>query len=152
MIRVVHPGSRILFFYPSRIPDPGVKKAPYPGSATLLFISSMTIFHRLVEPKMADRMAAKLFPFYFLKVRYFSKYILLQDDLLRLESYKADLSHLNLSLSNLIAQLVGPNSSSAPLLLITQNNSSGRGKILSCTVTVTLSVPDPYLNIWIRPF
>jgi hypothetical protein len=40
MIRVVHPGSRIrmLTFYPSRIPDPGVKKAPDPGSgsATLL--------------------------------------------------------------------------------------------------------------------
>jgi hypothetical protein len=40
MIRVVHPGSRIrmLTFYPSRIPDPGVKKEPDPGSgsATLL--------------------------------------------------------------------------------------------------------------------
>jgi hypothetical protein len=40
MIRVVHPGSRIpdpdADFYPSRIPDPGVKKAPDPGSATLL--------------------------------------------------------------------------------------------------------------------
>jgi hypothetical protein len=37
MIRVVHPGSRIrmLTFYPSRIPDPGVKKTPDPGSATL---------------------------------------------------------------------------------------------------------------------
>jgi hypothetical protein len=34
MIRFVHPGSRIrmLTFYPSRIPDPGVKKAPDPGS------------------------------------------------------------------------------------------------------------------------
>jgi hypothetical protein len=27
---------RILIFYPSRIPDSGVKKAPDPGSATLL--------------------------------------------------------------------------------------------------------------------
>ncbi len=40
MIRVVHPGSRIriLTFYPSRIPNPGVKKAPDPGlgSATLV--------------------------------------------------------------------------------------------------------------------
>jgi hypothetical protein len=35
MIRVVHPGSRILTFYPSRISDPGVKKAPDPGSATV---------------------------------------------------------------------------------------------------------------------
>ncbi len=34
MIRDVQPGSRIriLIFYPSRIPDPGVKKAPDPGS------------------------------------------------------------------------------------------------------------------------
>jgi hypothetical protein len=31
----------------------------------------------------------------------------LQDDLLRLEQYKADLSNLNLSVSNLLAQLVG---------------------------------------------
>jgi hypothetical protein len=44
MIQVVHPGSRILTFYPSRIPDPGariqgVKKAPDPGfgSETLVF-------------------------------------------------------------------------------------------------------------------
>jgi hypothetical protein len=36
MIRVVHPGSqiRMLTFYPSRIPDPGVKKAPDPGSGS----------------------------------------------------------------------------------------------------------------------
>ncbi len=43
MIRVVHPGSRIwiLTFYPSRIPDPGVKKAPDPESRvrnTVFFI------------------------------------------------------------------------------------------------------------------
>jgi hypothetical protein len=41
MIRDVHPesGSRILIFYPFRIPDPGVKKVPDPGSgsATLNF-------------------------------------------------------------------------------------------------------------------
>jgi hypothetical protein len=38
MIRVVHPGSRILMltFYPSRIPDPGVKKAPDPGSGSTI--------------------------------------------------------------------------------------------------------------------
>jgi hypothetical protein len=36
IIRVVHPGSRIrmLTFYPSRIPDPGDKKAPDPGSGS----------------------------------------------------------------------------------------------------------------------
>ncbi len=43
MIRDVHPGSRIrnLIFYPSRGPDPGVKKAPDPGSrsATLLSVN-----------------------------------------------------------------------------------------------------------------
>ncbi len=38
MIQNIHPGSRIriLIFYPSRIPDPGVKKTPDPWSATLL--------------------------------------------------------------------------------------------------------------------
>jgi hypothetical protein len=41
MIRDIHPGSdpgsgiRILIFYPSRIPDPGVKKAPDPGSGSV---------------------------------------------------------------------------------------------------------------------
>ncbi len=39
MIQDVHSGSgsriRILIFYPSRIPDLGVKKSSYPGSATL---------------------------------------------------------------------------------------------------------------------
>ncbi len=36
MIRVVHSGFRIriLTFYPSRIPDRGVKKAPDPGSGS----------------------------------------------------------------------------------------------------------------------
>jgi hypothetical protein len=40
MIRVVHPGSRIrmLTFYPSRIPGPGVKKAPDPGSGSATLI------------------------------------------------------------------------------------------------------------------
>jgi hypothetical protein len=45
MILVVHPGSRIRMptFYPSRIPDPGVKKAPDPGSgsATLVFLYNL---------------------------------------------------------------------------------------------------------------
>jgi hypothetical protein len=36
MVRVVHPGYQILTFYPTRIPDPGVKKALDPGSATLV--------------------------------------------------------------------------------------------------------------------
>jgi hypothetical protein len=74
----------------------------------------------------------------------------LQDDLLRLEAYKADLSHLNLSLSNLIAQLVGANSSSAPLL-ITQNNSSGRavgGKFLSCVLYEYIQATVLELYIW----
>ncbi len=41
LIRAVHPGSgcRILIFYSFRIPDPGVKKTPNPGSrsATMVF-------------------------------------------------------------------------------------------------------------------
>jgi hypothetical protein len=45
MIRVVHPGFRIriLTFYPPRIPDPEVKKAPDPGSksATLVLLLNM---------------------------------------------------------------------------------------------------------------
>jgi hypothetical protein len=40
MIQNVHPGSgsriQILIFYPSRIPDTGVKKTPDPGPATLV--------------------------------------------------------------------------------------------------------------------
>ncbi len=50
MIRVFHPGSRIrmLTFYPSRIPDPGVKKAPDPGSgsATLKETLKKMVIHR----------------------------------------------------------------------------------------------------------
>ncbi len=34
--RKYDPGIRILIFYPSRIPDTGIKKAPDPGSATLI--------------------------------------------------------------------------------------------------------------------
>ncbi len=41
MIRVVSSRIRILIFYPSWIPDPGVKKAPDPGSG------SATLFSRL---------------------------------------------------------------------------------------------------------
>jgi hypothetical protein len=42
MVRAVHPGSRSLF-YQSRIPDPGVKKAPDPGSgsSTLVLLRIM---------------------------------------------------------------------------------------------------------------
>jgi hypothetical protein len=41
MIRDVHPGSRnrILIFYPSRIQDPGVKKAPHTGSRSATLFS-----------------------------------------------------------------------------------------------------------------
>ena len=48
MIRVVHSGSasrnRILTFYPSWIPDPGVKKAPDPGS-------SVSKRHQIPDPE-----------------------------------------------------------------------------------------------------
>ncbi len=43
------PGSgtkiRILIFYPSRIPDPGVKKAPDPGSDSATLLLKSTPFH-----------------------------------------------------------------------------------------------------------
>jgi hypothetical protein len=41
-MRVVHPGSRIwiLTFYPSRISDPGVKKASDPRSVSAILIFS----------------------------------------------------------------------------------------------------------------
>ncbi len=112
------------------IPDPGIKKAPYPGSgsATLLFIYFFSDnFSSTNYAKNGTEDGSKLIPFNFW---YICKFILLQDDLLRLEAYKADLSHLNLSLSNLIAQLVGANSAATPLL-ITQNNASGRWKSLA---------------------
>jgi hypothetical protein len=38
------------FFYPSRIPDPGVKKAPDPGSATLLMIVKAILTMRALVP------------------------------------------------------------------------------------------------------
>jgi hypothetical protein len=42
MIRVVHPGSRILIriliFYPSWIPDPRAKEAPDPGSGSAVLV------------------------------------------------------------------------------------------------------------------
>ncbi len=42
MILVVHPGSvsRILIFYPSRISDAGVKKAPDPNSQHCVLFGS----------------------------------------------------------------------------------------------------------------
>ncbi len=48
MIRVVHPGSRIrmLTFYPFRIPDPGVKKAPDPGSQIRIRNTGIIIYKK----------------------------------------------------------------------------------------------------------
>ncbi len=48
MILVVHPGSRIrmLTFYPSRIPDPGVKKALDPGSGSATLMTSLILVSR----------------------------------------------------------------------------------------------------------
>ncbi len=42
MIRIVHSESGSWFFYPSRIPGPGVKKAPDPESATLIKVTNFT--------------------------------------------------------------------------------------------------------------
>jgi hypothetical protein len=54
MIRVVHPGSRIrmLTCYPSRIPDPGVKKAPHPGSRGQKGTESATLLSRFKSGKI----------------------------------------------------------------------------------------------------
>jgi hypothetical protein len=44
MTRDFHPRSgswiRILIFYPSRIPDPGIKKTPDPGSGSATLVTS----------------------------------------------------------------------------------------------------------------
>jgi hypothetical protein len=50
MIQNVHPGSdprsgSLLFRYPSRIPDPGVKKAPGLGSGSATLVSSQPTGH-----------------------------------------------------------------------------------------------------------
>ncbi len=45
MTRDVHPGSRILIFHPSRIPDPGVKQAPDPGSGSSTLRADITLIH-----------------------------------------------------------------------------------------------------------
>jgi hypothetical protein len=53
MIRVVQTASRIriLTFYPSRIPDPGVKKAPDPGSGSATLVDSLlTQLQRCEDP------------------------------------------------------------------------------------------------------
>ncbi len=40
-----------MIFYPSRIPDPGVKKAPYPGSgsATLVLLTTVLMLCQVVQ-------------------------------------------------------------------------------------------------------
>ncbi len=45
MIRIVHPGSGSWFFtYPGfRLPDPGVKQAPSPGSATMAVLVEISL-------------------------------------------------------------------------------------------------------------
>jgi hypothetical protein len=53
IIRVVYPGSRILVFYPSRIPDPGVKKAPDPGSGSATLVPTDRIQIRVTTPVSA---------------------------------------------------------------------------------------------------
>ena len=64
MIRVVHPGFRILkltFSHPgSWIPDPGVKKVPNPGSATLPTSIGKTQYHSLVNLRRKRQSRIKL--------------------------------------------------------------------------------------------
>ncbi len=62
MIRDVHPRSRnhIFIFYPSRNPDPGVKKASDPGSATLLIITLYPWPRNFACPKIIVDEAARV--------------------------------------------------------------------------------------------
>jgi hypothetical protein len=59
MIRVVQPGSgsriRIMTFYPSRITDPGVKKAPDLGSATLVSGEFLTLKYSTIHIQYSTR-------------------------------------------------------------------------------------------------
>jgi hypothetical protein len=50
MIRDVHPGSGFRFFYPSRIPDPRVKKIPDPG---LLFFAAGVLKYVITGTNLA---------------------------------------------------------------------------------------------------
>jgi hypothetical protein len=61
MIQVVYPGSgsRIRIFYPSRIPDPGVKKAPDPGSGSATLKVSRLLIR--TEEKRKNWMSLGLF-------------------------------------------------------------------------------------------
>ncbi len=52
MIRVVHPGSRIRMLTFSRIPDPGVKKAPNPGSRIRIRNTGFYIVSFLTRKKL----------------------------------------------------------------------------------------------------
>jgi hypothetical protein len=64
MIRVVHPGSRIrmLTFYPSRIPDPVVKKAPDPASRIRIrnTVSANPVFYRICRYRYLEPVTALL--------------------------------------------------------------------------------------------
>jgi hypothetical protein len=62
MIRVVHPGSRIrnLTFYPSRIQNPDVKKAPDPGSGTLQFVQLSEIQERQISQQKSITIAKSI--------------------------------------------------------------------------------------------
>jgi hypothetical protein len=61
MIRDVYSGSGSWFFTPCRIPDPGVKKAPDPGSASLILphdgetLLEGEILEHVDESKIAER-------------------------------------------------------------------------------------------------
>jgi hypothetical protein len=70
MIRAVYPGSgsqiqiMIFIFYPSRIPDSGVKKAPDPGSGTLL---RTIIFSRFLQVCIVNNVTFKASAIYTVK-------------------------------------------------------------------------------------
>jgi hypothetical protein len=59
--RKYDPGcSCSLIFYPSWIPDPGIKKAPDPGLATLLFTSCSVMLCRLTKKNLTYRISRPL--------------------------------------------------------------------------------------------
>jgi hypothetical protein len=74
MIRDVHPGSRIqiLIFYPSRIPDPGVK-APDPGS-----LIRYTVIDRVKRSRNKDRQMKKMFSIQELETMHIKKLVLIK--------------------------------------------------------------------------
>jgi hypothetical protein len=48
-------GSRILTFYPSRIPDPGVKKAPDPGYGSATLVNRLAAENKIIKNALQEK-------------------------------------------------------------------------------------------------